>query len=78
MLSKSRGQVLRFAAALHVLFQLENEDIHTDEICETSLRAAINLIEVANEQTVIISGRETLEDEIRKSSTGDPLCCGKT
>ena len=68
MLSKSRGQVLRFAAALQVLFSTDSND--EDNISEAALTAAIDFVQVANRQTLIIAGRESLEEEMQNNNTG--------
>ena len=67
MLSKSKGQVLRVAASLHVLFQLEADEEHGDdfvitvendtEITEGAIKASINFVTMCCQQTAFIAGR---------------------
>jgi hypothetical protein len=68
MLSKSKGQVLRVAASLHILFYLsDDEDAMTDvdsEISEAALKAAINFVTLCCQQTSFIAGRGEINDEI--------------
>ena len=71
MLSKSRGHVLRLAAVLHMLFSIESpeEDLN-EEISEQAVKAAVNVVQVACQQTAFIAGKGTLTDEMEKYKTG--------
>lgn len=69
MLSKSRGQVLRVATVLHVLFNPEASPL-PDQISDAAVKAAVNLVKVANQQTAYMAGRKTLEEELEKCRTG--------
>ena len=58
VLSKAKGQILRAAAALHVLFSIDLQHPRSEELSSVSIIAAINLIEVCNEHTALIGGRK--------------------
>ena len=51
-----------------MLFATEGDD--EDNISGAALTAAIDFVQVANRQTLIIAGRESLEEEIRNNNTG--------
>ena len=57
MLSKSRGQILRVAAVLHVLFHLDTPLEIPKEISEQALLAAQNFVELCNQYTAFLAGR---------------------
>ena len=74
MLSKSRGHVLRLAAVLHMLFSIESPDEDLDEeISEEAIKAAVNIVQVACQQTAFIAGKGTLTEEMEKYKTGKSL-----
>lgn len=78
MLSKSKGQVLRVAASLQVLFGLPSDNCgdqtppdqspEVTHISEDSIIAAINFIEVCCEQTAYIAGRSSIAEELEAYS----------
>ena len=68
MLSKSRGQVLRLATVLHVLFSLDEEAI-SDNVTEFAVKAAVNVVQTACQQTAYIAGRGTIQEELVKLKT---------
>ena len=75
LLSKSRGQLLRIATVLHMLFSIDNsEQPLADEVSEAAVKAAVNFIRTANQQTAYIAGRETLQEEFDKFKTGTSTC----
>lgn len=59
MLSKSRGQVLRLAAILHVLFSLGSDEPTDDIVSEDAVKAAIDFVNMACQQAAYIAGRGT-------------------
>lgn len=81
-LSKSRGQVLRLAGVLHVLFSLGSDNYGesvslgneedgsdgslSDIISDAAVKAAIDFTEVACQQTAYIGGRGCIKDEIMR------------
>ena len=56
-LSKARGQTLRVAVCLHVLFNIESPDTIPAEIAEAAFKAAINFTDVCCTHTSLITGR---------------------
>ena len=46
MLSKSMGQILRVAAAMHVLFSLDTTELPTTTVSQAAVKAAIHFLEV--------------------------------
>jgi len=65
MLSKSRGQVLRVAAVMNMLFSIDNEKYEVkEEVSEESIKAAINLVQSACQQTAFVAGRGVLQEEV--------------
>ena len=70
MLSKSKGQILRVAATLHILFAMYpavgSVDNRIDrEITNKAVLAAINLVEVCCQQTAYMAGRGELQQDIQ-------------
>ena len=71
MLSKSKGQILRTAAVLHVLFKLQKEeDDDIKEISSDAMAAAINFIQTSIQHTAYIAGKDTIVNEVEKAETG--------
>ncbi len=84
-LSKSKGQILRVAAAFHILFEaasIEDKDDHEDndedsqsgallEISEVAMLASINFVELCCQQTAFMAGRGNIGEDIEliKAST---------
>ena len=68
MLSKSKGQILRVAAAFHILFAIGTSDEYlsatTDEISEEAIIAAINFVNLCCQHTAFMAGRGTIAGEI--------------
>lgn len=64
MLSKSRGQILRVAATLHVLFNMHVPQVIPQVITEESLKAATNFVETCNQHLAYLSGRGLISDAI--------------
>ena len=70
LLSKSRGQVLRLATVLHMLFSINSaEQPLPDEISEAAIKAAVNVVRTASQQTAYIAGRGLLREEYQKFRT---------
>lgn len=81
MLSKSKGQVLRVAASLQVLFGL-NSNCNGEEqppssqpgvvhISEDAIKASIDFVEVCCQQTAYIAGRGKISQELEIYKTGN-------
>ena len=69
MLSKAKGQVLRVAAALHVLSgdcegKIVMSDTIADTISEDTLLAAKNFVITCCQHAAYVAGRGKIEDEI--------------
>ena len=64
MLSKSKGQILRVAASLHVLFMLDNGDKLNTEVSDEAISASINFVALCCQQTAYMAGRGNIEEEI--------------
>ena len=59
-LSKAKGQLLRVATCLHVLFKVETPDSIDQAIDELALKATIDFIEVCCEHAFMITGRRNI------------------
>jgi len=68
MLSKSRGQVLRVAVAFHVLFNMNNPSAIPDTISINAMKAALNFVEVCNQNVAYLAGRGQITDAIDRIS----------
>ena len=70
MLSKSKGQILRIAAKLHVLFHIETPmDIPT-VISLAAVNAAKNLVDVCIQHAAFLAGRGKVDAEIQEINKG--------
>ena len=75
MLSKSRGQVLRIATILHMLFAMNDDespepDELSTEVSEQAIKAAINFVKTACEHASLIAGGGSIQEEIDKFQSG--------
>lgn len=80
LLSKSKGQILRVAACLQILFNVEpnsqEEEMSPEEadkllqISENSIKAAINFVEVCVLHTALMAGRGFMSNETENLKTG--------
>ena len=57
VLSKSKGQILRLSAVFNALFSNDPSLKCESELSSSSVKAAINFIEVCSEQLAIVGGR---------------------
>lgn len=83
MLSKSKGQILRVAAIMHVLFQIcittENEDtdhdaiVYDDIISLDALKAAIDFIQTSLQHTCYIAGRSSIIEEVDMAQASETM-----
>ena len=83
MLSKAKGQVLRVAAALNVMFNDscdEDEHISVSDVPSTisneSIVAAQNFVDLCCQHAAYIAGRGKVEDEISKVTSACKLYQG--
>ena len=65
MLSKSKGQILRVAAVLHALFNVDNPGNIPEVLSEDAMIAANNFVSVCLQHAALISGRGLLEEAIK-------------
>ena len=66
MLSKSKGQILRVAATMHVLFHWEKPHDISTIIDDTAVSAAIDFVDLCIQHAAFITGRKTVQEEIEK------------
>ena len=66
MLGKSKGQILRIGAALHILFEMfpSDEEAQPSDITEAAIVAAINFTELCLQQTAFMTGRGNIVEDI--------------
>lgn len=64
MLSKSRGQILRVAAVMHALFNLDTPLAIPDRISEAAIKAAKNFVELCNQHAAFLAGRGVISDPL--------------
>ncbi len=74
MLSKSLGQIIRVSAAMHILFNLENDEPLSDVITDSAIEAAIDFVEVCCQHTSYIAGRGNINEELENLETGIVYC----
>ena len=71
MLGKSKGQVLRVAAVLHVLFVEPSEIASVPSTISTNaITAAQNFVDTCCQHAAFIAGRGQIEDEINYLASG--------
>lgn len=64
MLSKSKGQTLRMAAVMHVLFHWERPAAIPAQISNEALKAAQCFVEYCIQHAAFLAGRGNIDDEI--------------
>ena len=64
MLSKSKGQTLRLAAAMHALFHWETPANIPEAISTPALKAALSLIDACVQHACFLAGRKDIKEEI--------------
>lgn len=64
MLSKSRGQILRVAATMHVLFHLDTPLSIPSTISDEALKAAQEFVEMSNQHAAFLAGRGHITEAI--------------
>lgn len=71
MLSKSKGQILRVAAVLHILFQVnEDKDDTPYHISSEALCAAIDFVQTSIQHSAYIANRHSISEEIELAESG--------
>jgi len=71
MLSKSKGQILRIAATLHVLFNIEQPQDIAPLISDAAIKAAEDLVDVCIQHAAFLAGRGDVNaflDEMAKGN----------
>ena len=63
-MSKSKGQVLRVAAVMHVLFHMETPAAIPQEISEEAIKAADLFVDFCIQHAAFLGGRGKVEDAI--------------
>ena len=70
MLSKSKGQILRVAATLHVMFHVNTPLTIPDVISTEAVKAAIDLVDVCIQHAAFLAGRGDVNDRIEEIARG--------
>ena len=70
MLSKSKGQILRISACLHVLFHIDSPLNIPDIISSDAIRAAIDLVSVCIQHAAFLAGQGEIDDIIQDIQKG--------
>lgn len=63
MLSKSKGQLLRVAAVMHVLFNMDKPQI-PEEISELAVKAAESFVDLCLQHAAYLGGKGDLQEAI--------------
>lgn len=64
MLSKAKGQILRIAATLHVLFHWETPHNIPSDISIDALKAAINFVDLSTQHVAFLAGRGDIGEAV--------------
>lgn len=75
MLSKSKGQILRVSACLHVLFHVETPLDIPGTISVDAIKAAIDLVNVCIQHAAFLAGRGEIGDMIEEMGKGNYYAC---
>ena len=70
MLSKSKGQILRVAAALHVLFYQDTPLKIPKKVSEEAVRAAVNFVDLCLQHAAYLAGRGDISEAIQALHPG--------
>ena len=70
MLSKSKGQILRVAATLHVMFHINTPLTIPDVISNEAVKAAIDLVDVCIQHAAFLAGRGDVNDRVEELARG--------
>lgn len=73
MLSKSKGQILRVSACLHVLFCIETPTVISDVISIEAIKAAIDMVNVCIQHAAYLAGRGDVNEMIEEMGKGKPI-----
>jgi hypothetical protein len=64
MLSKSKGQILRVAAAIHVLFHMETPNSVPPDISEAAVKASDSFVNYCIQHAAFLGGRGDLKSAV--------------
>lgn len=81
MLSKSKMQILRVGAAIHVLFHYDNPHSIPSTITSDAIKAAIKFVDICIQHVLYVLGRKDIKDEvddIQKKLQREFLCTDTT
>ena len=71
MLSKSKGQLLRVAAVMHVLFNMGDPSSIPQEISEDAVKAADSFVDLCLQHAAYLGGKGNLQEAIDDINKGD-------
>lgn len=71
MLSKSKGQLLRVAAVMHVLFNMDDPSSIPQEISEDAVKAADCFVDLCLQHAAYLGGKGNLQEAIDEINKGD-------
>ena len=78
MLSKSKGQLLRVAAVMHVLFNMETPSSIPQEISEAAVKAADCFVDLCLQHAAFLGGKGNLQEAIEDINKGELHNCTQT
>ena len=70
MLSKSKGQILRVAAVLHVLFHRDTPLNIPENVSEEAVKAAVNFVDLCLQHAAYLAGRGDISEAIQALQPG--------
>ena len=73
MLSKAKGQILRVAAALHVLFNINTPLTIPQEISDAAIKAAVDLVDVCIQHAAFLARRGDVDETIQGLAEGTTM-----
>ena len=72
MLSKSKGQILRVSAVLHVLFHIDTPPSIPQTISEDAVKAADNFVDLCLQHAASLAGRGNMQEAVGDIQEGIP------
>ena len=75
MLSKSKGQLLRVSAVMHVLFNIDNPSLIPQEISEDAVKAADSFVDICLQHAAYLGGKGNFQEAIEDINKGDYTVC---
>ena len=71
MLSKSKGQLLRVEAVMHVLFNMETPSSIPQEISEAAVKGADCFVDLCLQHAAFLGGKGNLQEAIEDINKGE-------